>query len=161
VRLRETLYVIPLSVLLVTQFACGSTDDGFVGTWGHAAAGESRTEIGIRKEGGGYHFVVNRWSVSGDHLLRCARDGKCAYFDGEAPYYELDLSVRDRSDDGALYVDGHGAPLPGKQGTPMEWVERITLSPDGKTLQIQRIEINGEPVEEKAREYERLRSSLF
>ncbi|HXV76128.1 MAG TPA: hypothetical protein VD788_07390 [Candidatus Polarisedimenticolaceae bacterium] len=147
---RSTRGIVGLAASAVLTGALGCsptvTDTGFAGTWASEVQVGGRSVVAIWRDGSGYRFAVNRYDADGRHHLRCTAEGECAYFDGEAPYYALEFAVRAGSNDGALYVDCKGHPLEGKEGTPIEWVERLSVEPGGIVLTAQRIELNGTPV---------------
>jgi hypothetical protein len=149
VTIRRTIagVILALSAVIVGACGTGGTDSGFNGTWVRTARGKDRSIVAIWQDDGRYRFAVNRYNVEGAHHLRCTPEGDCAYFDGHAPYYALEFAVRADTDDEAIYVDCRGDPFDGKRGTPIRWVERITLEPGGLELRVQRVELNGEALE--------------
>lgn len=135
-------------------FACGTVSDtGFSGGWTRTGQ-DDRSLLSIWQENGKLQFVVNRY-VEGHHQLRCTRDGECAYFEGNAPYFKLEFKVRDDSDDQTLLIDCRGYPLEGHRGTPVQWVERVSVAEDGLALEVQRIELNGKSLEGMPRRFEK------
>jgi hypothetical protein len=129
---------------LATACASDLSNTGFHGTWVREGLKGDRYVVSIREIDDGYQFGVDQYGVDGHHRLRCKLGSDCAYFEGDRPYYGLKFEAFTEPGDDALYVDCRGFPLDDRS-TPIHWVERLTVSPDGLELRARRIELNGVP----------------
>jgi hypothetical protein len=148
--------------LLCAAVSCSSkpTDTVFSGRWERGRDTFSHSIISIRNEGGTFIFRVDRY-LEGEHTLRCPREGgPCTIYDGDAPVYELTFETRLDEGDNALLVECEGKPLDGKS-TPVQWVERVTVAPDGSELLVQRIELNHQQRTDGPRHFAKLSDDPF
>jgi hypothetical protein len=147
--------------LVVASGACssGATDTVYSGRWEKGQDSRSHSIIAIWNEGGEYRFRVDRYQ-SGVHELRCPRDGACTIYDGDAPSYELVFRANFDEQRNALFVDCSGTPLDGKS-TPVHWVERVSVTPDGEELLVQRVELNHEPRSDGPRRFSKTSDDPF
>ena len=156
---RATLWAV--LVMSVVAGACSSdlTDTVYSGRWERGRDTFSHSIIAIWNDGGEYRFRVDRYQ-DGFHALRCPQEGTCVMYEGDAPVYELDLVAKFDDESDALFVDCSGTPLDGKS-TPVHWVERVSVTPDGRELLVQRVELNHEPRTDGPRRFRKTSDSPF
>jgi hypothetical protein len=141
--------------------ACSSniTDTVYSGRWERGQDTFSHSIVAIWNENGEYRFRVDRYH-DGAHELRCPPEGACAIYDGDAPVYELVFQTKFDEQQDALFVDCAGTPLDGKS-TPVHWVERVTVTPDGSELLVQRVELNHQPRTDGPRRFRKTSDNPF
>ena len=151
---RVDLWVGRATIVVLGACSSGLTDTPFSGTWERGRDASSRSVIEISNEDGEYRFRVDRYSDS-LHTLRCPREGACAIYDGDAPFYELIFDVKFDEEEDALFVDCAGTPLDGIS-TPVHWVERISVTADGAELLVQRVQLNRQPRMDGPRRFQKI-----
>jgi len=141
--------------------ACSTnlTDTVYSGTWERGRDTLSRSVIAIWNERGEYRFRVDRYQGK-VHSLRCPLEGACAIYDGDAPVFELVFEANFDEREDALFVDCAGTPLDGVS-TPVDWIERISVSADGEELLVRRVELNGQPRTDGPRRFQKISDDPF
>ena len=156
---RTTLWAVLAMGVVAGGCSSNLTDTVYSGRWERGPGTSSHSIVAIWNEGGEYRFRVNRYR-DGIHELRCPREGACAIYDGDAPVYELVFLAKFDEEREALFVDCEGTPLDGRS-TPVHWVERISVTPDGAELLAQRVELNHQPRTDGPRRFRKTSDDPF
>lgn len=156
---RTILWATLAMSVLIGGCSSGITDTVYSGRWERGAGTFSHSIVTIWNEGGAYRFVVDRYQ-NGAHELRCPREGACTIYDGDAPTYEIVFQTKFDARQDALFVDCTGTPLDGKS-TPVHWTERVSVTPDGGELLVQRIELNHQPRTDGPRRFRKISDQPF
>jgi hypothetical protein len=146
-------------IVLVTGCSAGFEDTVFSGRWERGQGTFSHSIVAIWKKGGEYRFRVDRFQNE-VHVLRCPLEGACTIYDGDAPSFELVFEAELDDQGEALVVECSGTPLDGKS-TPVHWVERVSVTPDGSELLVQRVELNHQPRTDGPRRFDKTSDDPF
>jgi hypothetical protein len=158
-RPRTVLWAIIAMIVMGGGCSSDLTDTVFSGRWERGKGKSSHSIVAIWNEGGEYRFRVNRYHDD-VHALRCPREGACAIYEGDAPSYELLFVAKFDEARDALFVECIGSPLDG-MSTPVHWVERVSVTPDGAELLVQRVELNHEPRTDGPRRFKKTSDNPF
>ena len=158
-RMRMTLFVTLAISVVIGGCSSDITDTVYSGRWERGEGTFSHSIIAIWNEDGVYRFVVDRY-LNDVHELRCPREGACTIYDGDAPTYELIFQAKFDERQDALFVDCSGTPLDGKS-TPVHWVERVSVTPDGGELLVQRVQLNYQPRTDGPRRFRKTSDDPF
>lgn len=156
---RVALWAVLAMAVVATGCSTGLEDTVFTGRWERGEGTFSRSVVAIWKQAGEYRYRVDRFQDD-VHVLRCPREGACTIHDGDAPTYELVFVAKFDQEREVLFVECSGSPLDGKS-TPVDWVDRVSVTPDGSELLVQRVELNHEPRTDGPRRFTKISDRPF
>ena len=120
------------------------TDTGFVGTWSRNGKG---SEVHIGRENDALVMCVENLPLGHAQRTKCTSPSRSVVYQGVEESYAYEYLIRPGENEREILVEISGAPIGDRPGTPLHWIDRMRLEPDGLAFTLHTVERNGEALD--------------